>query len=263
MSTADRDCVVYARECARLATATSDPVTRNMAREWIAMAMHEQKVPEPTSLLPRATGFHPSVLPAGRGGQLRFEFVAGTNSRRRRCWVGWDGCFDGGAVAGSIISATTDNNRVDTSTDDDPPALVRLAASLCFYPRARRERFLFDLGVGSTPLAENVPPAAPPGKDVENAPPLNRDGASMVSGISATGLPAPPPAYAARRSARTALPPRLRRTARPAPPRSRDTAPARAAANSASVCPPMSGQVNRGTGSCDQRIKWGDCGVGM
>ena len=56
MSTADRDCVVYARECARLATATSDPEIReallNMAREWMAMAMQEQKAPEPKSPSP-------------------------------------------------------------------------------------------------------------------------------------------------------------------------------------------------------------------
>ena len=51
MSAADRDCIACARECARLAAITSDPDVRdallNMARAWMAMAMHEPKLPEP------------------------------------------------------------------------------------------------------------------------------------------------------------------------------------------------------------------------
>jgi hypothetical protein len=41
----DNDCVGYARECVRLAGLTTDPQLREqllrMAREWMAMAMHE------------------------------------------------------------------------------------------------------------------------------------------------------------------------------------------------------------------------------
>ena len=53
MPTNDDDCVGYARECVRLAEMTTDPKLReqllNMAREWMATAMHEKKMPEPKS----------------------------------------------------------------------------------------------------------------------------------------------------------------------------------------------------------------------
>jgi hypothetical protein len=43
---ADEECVDYARECARLAGLTADQEIRdqllNMAREWMAAAMHER-----------------------------------------------------------------------------------------------------------------------------------------------------------------------------------------------------------------------------
>jgi hypothetical protein len=49
----DDDCVGYARECVRLAGLTKDPQVQeqllNMAREWMAVAMHEQKMPNPKS----------------------------------------------------------------------------------------------------------------------------------------------------------------------------------------------------------------------
>jgi hypothetical protein len=50
-STDDDDCIGYARECVRLAGLTQDPELRdqllNMAREWMATAMHEAKGPTP------------------------------------------------------------------------------------------------------------------------------------------------------------------------------------------------------------------------
>lgn len=53
-STDDDDCIGYARECVRLAGLTQDPELRdqllNMAREWMATAMHEAKAPKPKSL---------------------------------------------------------------------------------------------------------------------------------------------------------------------------------------------------------------------
>ena len=53
-STPDDDCIGYARECVRLAGLTQDPQLRgqllNMAREWMATAMHEGKVPKTKSL---------------------------------------------------------------------------------------------------------------------------------------------------------------------------------------------------------------------
>jgi hypothetical protein len=49
-STPDDDCIGYARECVRLAGLTEDPQLRdqllNMAREWMATAMHEAKSPK-------------------------------------------------------------------------------------------------------------------------------------------------------------------------------------------------------------------------
>ena len=49
--TKDSDCVGYARDCARLATLTTDEQIREqllqMAREWMAVAMHEEKAPAP------------------------------------------------------------------------------------------------------------------------------------------------------------------------------------------------------------------------
>jgi hypothetical protein len=45
----------YARECVRIAQLTTDPHIREqlfqMAREWMAVAMREQHVPEPKSPL--------------------------------------------------------------------------------------------------------------------------------------------------------------------------------------------------------------------
>jgi hypothetical protein len=53
MTTTDDECVGYARECVRLAGLTDNPELReqllNMAREWMATAMHERKTPEPKS----------------------------------------------------------------------------------------------------------------------------------------------------------------------------------------------------------------------
>jgi hypothetical protein len=45
----------YARECVRLASLITDHLIRErlfqMAREWMAVAMHEEKTPEPKSPL--------------------------------------------------------------------------------------------------------------------------------------------------------------------------------------------------------------------
>ena len=47
----DDECVGYARECARLAALTTNNQIREqlmqLAREWMAFAMHEKKVPAP------------------------------------------------------------------------------------------------------------------------------------------------------------------------------------------------------------------------
>jgi len=49
--TSDHEMEDFARECVHLANLTADPRMRErlfqMAREWMAMAMHEKKVPEP------------------------------------------------------------------------------------------------------------------------------------------------------------------------------------------------------------------------
>ena len=46
----DNECVEYARECVRLAGLVEEPELRerllSMAREWMAVAMHEQQTPE-------------------------------------------------------------------------------------------------------------------------------------------------------------------------------------------------------------------------
>ena len=53
MSTTDDECVSYARDCVRLAGLAKDEQLReqllNMAREWMAAAMHERKAPESKS----------------------------------------------------------------------------------------------------------------------------------------------------------------------------------------------------------------------
>lgn len=58
-STPDDDCIGYARECVRLAGLTQDPELRdqllNMAREWMATAMHEAK-PKPLPPQPASIG---------------------------------------------------------------------------------------------------------------------------------------------------------------------------------------------------------------
>jgi hypothetical protein len=47
----DPECEDYARECVRLAGLAKDPQLRdallNMAREWMAVAMHENEMPKP------------------------------------------------------------------------------------------------------------------------------------------------------------------------------------------------------------------------
>ena len=54
MPTTDDECVSYARDCVRLSELTKDEYIReqllNMAREWMAQAMHEPKMPKPKSL---------------------------------------------------------------------------------------------------------------------------------------------------------------------------------------------------------------------
>ncbi|HEY6994489.1 MAG TPA: hypothetical protein VH397_12315 [Xanthobacteraceae bacterium] len=50
----DQECMDYARECVRLAELTKDDLELrdhllSLAREWMATAMHERKVPEPKS----------------------------------------------------------------------------------------------------------------------------------------------------------------------------------------------------------------------
>jgi hypothetical protein len=49
--TIDHECEGYARECVRLANLTSDPRIRDqlmqIAREWMAAVMHEEKTLEP------------------------------------------------------------------------------------------------------------------------------------------------------------------------------------------------------------------------
>jgi len=53
MTPSDKDCEECARECVRLANLTTDPIARDclmqMAREWMAEAMHEAKSPTPKS----------------------------------------------------------------------------------------------------------------------------------------------------------------------------------------------------------------------
>ena len=50
----DGEYVAYARDCERLARLASDLIVREqllqMAREWMAAAMHEPKMPEPKEL---------------------------------------------------------------------------------------------------------------------------------------------------------------------------------------------------------------------
>ena len=52
--TIDHACEGYARECVRLAGLANDQQLRDqlldMAREWMAVAMHETKTPKPKSL---------------------------------------------------------------------------------------------------------------------------------------------------------------------------------------------------------------------
>ena len=49
----DQEMEGYARECVRLAQLANDPELRErlmqMAREWMAVAMHEERLPEPKS----------------------------------------------------------------------------------------------------------------------------------------------------------------------------------------------------------------------
>jgi hypothetical protein len=53
----DREMEAYARECVRLAQRTDDSKIREqllqMAREWMAAAMHEEKAPEPKAPVSR------------------------------------------------------------------------------------------------------------------------------------------------------------------------------------------------------------------
>ena len=53
MPTTDDECVSYARDCVRLSELTKDEYIReqllNMAREWMAQAMHEPKMPKPNT----------------------------------------------------------------------------------------------------------------------------------------------------------------------------------------------------------------------
>jgi hypothetical protein len=58
MPATDDDCLGYARECVRLAGLTHDEQLRdqllNMAREWMSVAMHETRVPNPKPMpMPR------------------------------------------------------------------------------------------------------------------------------------------------------------------------------------------------------------------
>jgi hypothetical protein len=54
MQVTDKECEHYARECVRLAGQISDLEVREqllgMAREWMALAMHEPKPPAPKSV---------------------------------------------------------------------------------------------------------------------------------------------------------------------------------------------------------------------
>jgi hypothetical protein len=54
VSTPDEECISYARECVRLAGLTQDGELReqllDMARQWMAQAMHESRMPEPKAL---------------------------------------------------------------------------------------------------------------------------------------------------------------------------------------------------------------------
>jgi hypothetical protein len=52
----NKECVDHARECVRLAGLAQDPELRerllNIAREWMATAMHERLMPEAKPLMP-------------------------------------------------------------------------------------------------------------------------------------------------------------------------------------------------------------------
>ena len=67
--TPDDDCIGYARECVRLAGLTQDPELRdqllNMAREWMATAMHEAKAPK-TKLRPAEPASMGAQIPPAR-----------------------------------------------------------------------------------------------------------------------------------------------------------------------------------------------------
>ena len=65
--TPDDDCIGYARECVRLAGLTQHPELRdqllNMAREWMATAMHEAKTPKSKPLPPQPASIGVSSAP--------------------------------------------------------------------------------------------------------------------------------------------------------------------------------------------------------
>jgi len=63
----DQECVDYARECVRLAEFSDNPELRkillHMAREWMAVAMHEETPPEPMAPGAAASPADPSNAP--------------------------------------------------------------------------------------------------------------------------------------------------------------------------------------------------------
>ena len=66
----DQEYVDYARDCVRLAGLVQDQQIRdkllNMAREWMAVAMHETKTPKPKSLHTQKTASVGGLVLAGR-----------------------------------------------------------------------------------------------------------------------------------------------------------------------------------------------------
>ena len=78
MTAFDKDCECYARECVRLAGLTEDQHMRdqllNMARGWMAVVMHEDKVPEPKTVKNR---MHICLRPTDRNRDDEIERILG------------------------------------------------------------------------------------------------------------------------------------------------------------------------------------------
>jgi hypothetical protein len=70
MTPSDKECESYARECVRLANLTNDShihdALMQMARDWMAVAMHENKMPSSTDAMQAAGAAQPGLREAQR-----------------------------------------------------------------------------------------------------------------------------------------------------------------------------------------------------